>query len=87
MEQSSVEEKLILSKFGKFETQENLKKLDDFLQDKSYMDASQACTKLDAEAYKMTMNLNLEGFSNVIRWRKHIASFENEFAILKAGSF
>jgi nucleoside-diphosphate-sugar epimerase len=83
---ASAEEKLIKAKFGKLDDQESLKKLDAFLEDKSYLCATQSCTKLDAEAYRMTQSVNLEGLNNVIRWRKHIASFENEFAILKSGS-
>ena len=87
MNDASTEEKLIQSKFGKLDDQESLKKLDAFLENNSYLCASQSCTKLDSEAYRMTQSVNLEGFNNVLRWRKHIASFENEFAVLKSGSF
>lgn len=80
-------EKLIQSKFGKLDDQESLKKLDAFLEDKSYLCATQSCTKLDAEAYKITAHANLDGVINVRRWRRHIASYENEFAVLKSGSF
>ena len=84
---ASAEEKLIKSKFGNLDNQASLKKLDAFLEDKSYLCTSQSCTKLDAEAYRMTQSVNLEGLNNILRWRKHIASFENEFAVLKSGSF
>jgi len=83
---ASTEEKLIKSKFGNLDVQESLKKLDAFLEDKSYLCVTQSCTKLDVEAYRMTQSVNLEGFNNVLRWRKHIASFENDFAVLKSGS-
>ena len=84
---ASAEEKLIMSKFGKFDDQASLKKLDAFLEDKSYLCTTQSCTKLDAEAYRMTQGINSEGLNNILRWKKHIASFENEFVFLKSGSF
>lgn len=87
MDVTSKEEKLIKSKFGKLDDQESLKKLNAYLEDKTYLCETQSCTKLDAEAYRMTQSASLEGLNNVSRWRKHIASYENEFAILKSGSF
>lgn len=74
-------------KFGDLGTDAGLKKLDEFLSDRSYLaNRSFEPTTVDVNAFKMIENeLKLENFENVARWWRNIKSYKGNFDKMREG--
>lgn len=76
---------LIRTKFGDLKRQTNLKKVDQWLQDKSYL-ADSIPTLLDVSAFKMIETEPVD-FIDLSRWWRNIKSYQDDFAFLPSAEF
>jgi len=75
----------IRKKFGDLKRQTNLKKLDKFLQDKSYL-VDCVPSQLDVAAFKL-IDSEPSDFVDLARWWRQMASYRNEFEFLPRAVF
>ena len=76
----------IRARFGDLKRQTNLRKLNAWLSERSYL-VDDVATKLDVEAHAQLDAQLVDSFPHISRWWNHIASYKREYEFLPDGKF
>ena len=76
----------VRARFGDLSRQTNLRKLNAWLSERSYL-VDDIATKLDVQAHAQVQPELVDNYAHVARWWNHIATYKGEYEFLPDGKF